>query len=128
MDAATKTNPGNFFEDFTLGQRIDHATPRTVTAGDRALYGALYPTRFALPSSDEFAAACGLSPAPVEELPDVIVPRTLERDSELLRGAGLEPLDRKGMVFAPLSWRWSLSDRDLSVNYVTASIRPRSGG
>ncbi|HNG24848.1 MAG TPA: MaoC family dehydratase, partial [Microthrixaceae bacterium] len=57
-----------FFEDFTLGQRIDHATPRTVTAGDRALYGALYPTRFALPSSDEFAAACGLSPAPVEEL------------------------------------------------------------
>ncbi|HNE36024.1 MAG TPA: MaoC family dehydratase [Microthrixaceae bacterium] len=68
MDAATKTNPGNFFEDFTLGQRIDHATPRTVTAGDRALYGALYPTRFALPSSDEFAAACGLSPAPVEEL------------------------------------------------------------
>ena len=68
MDAATKTNPGNFFEDFTLGQRIDHATPRTVTAGDRALYGALYPTRFALPSTDEFAAACGLSPAPVEEL------------------------------------------------------------
>lgn len=68
MDAATKTNPGNFFEDFTLGQRIDHATPRTVTAGDRALYGAMYPTRFALPSSDEFAAACGLSPAPVEEL------------------------------------------------------------
>ena len=68
MDAATKTNPGNFFEDFTLGQRIDHATPRTVTAGDRALYGALYPTRFPLPSSDEFAAACGLSPAPVEEL------------------------------------------------------------
>ena len=64
----TKTNPGNFFEDFTLGQVIDHATPRTVTEGDRALYGALYPTRFALPSSAEFAAACGLTPAPVEEL------------------------------------------------------------
>jgi 2-methylfumaryl-CoA hydratase len=68
VDAETKTNPGNFFEDFTLGQRIDHATPRTVTEGDRALYGALYPTRFALPSSAEFAAASGLSPAPVEEL------------------------------------------------------------
>lgn len=64
----TKTNPGNFFEDFTLGQVIDHATPRTVTDGDRALYGAIYPTRFALPSSSEFAAASGLSDAPVEEL------------------------------------------------------------
>ncbi|MFP5577420.1 MAG: MaoC family dehydratase [Acidimicrobiia bacterium] len=64
----SKTNPGNFFEDFSVGQVIEHATPRTVTTGDRALYGALYPSRFALPSSDEFAAACGLSPAPVEEL------------------------------------------------------------
>ena len=26
-----KTNPGNFFEDFRLGQQIRHATPRTVT-------------------------------------------------------------------------------------------------
>ncbi len=65
----SKTNPGNFFEDFTLGQVIEHATPRTVTSGDRALYTALYPTRFALPSSDEFAASCGLAgPAPVEDL------------------------------------------------------------
>jgi 2-methylfumaryl-CoA hydratase len=64
----TKTNPGNFFEDFVVGQVIEHATPRTVTEGDRALYGALYPTRFAVPSSAEFAAACGLRPAPVEEL------------------------------------------------------------
>lgn len=64
----SKTNPGNFFEDFTLGQVIEHATPRTVTEGDRALYGALYPTRFALPSSASFAQRCGLSPAPVEDL------------------------------------------------------------
>ncbi len=42
---------------------------------------------------------------------------------DLLRRAGLDPVDRKGMVFNPLSWSWSLSDRDLSVNYVTASIR-----
>ncbi len=41
----------------------------------------------------------------------------------LIRTAGLDPVDRKGMVFNPVSWRWSLSDRDLSVNYVTASIR-----
>lgn len=67
-DTNAKTNPGNFFEDFEVGQVIEHATPRTVTSGDRALYGALYPTRFALPSSDEFARRCGLDPAPVEEL------------------------------------------------------------
>jgi 2-polyprenyl-6-hydroxyphenyl methylase/3-demethylubiquinone-9 3-methyltransferase len=42
---------------------------------------------------------------------------------DLLRRAGLDPVDRKGMIFNPLSWRWSLSDRDLSVNYVTASLR-----
>ena len=64
----SKTNPGNFFEDFTVGQVIQHATPRTVTEGDRALYGALYPTRFAVPSSAAFAASVGLDPHPVEEL------------------------------------------------------------
>ena len=64
----SKTNPGNFFEDFTIGQVIDHATPRTITEGDRAVYGALYPTRFAAPSSAAFAAGVGLDPHPVEEL------------------------------------------------------------
>jgi 2-polyprenyl-6-hydroxyphenyl methylase/3-demethylubiquinone-9 3-methyltransferase len=43
--------------------------------------------------------------------------------STLIEGAGLTPVDRMGMVFNPISWRWSLSDRDLSVNYVTASIK-----
>ena len=42
---------------------------------------------------------------------------------ELIRKAGLEPVDRKGMVFNPISWSWSLSSRDLSVNYVTASVK-----
>lgn len=41
----------------------------------------------------------------------------------LIRGAGLDPVDRKGMVFDPLRWSWSLSPRDLSCNYVTASVR-----
>lgn len=41
----------------------------------------------------------------------------------LLRKARLEPLDAKGFVFNPLSWSWSISDRDLSVNYVTTSRR-----
>jgi len=43
---------------------------------------------------------------------------------DLLRRAGLTPVDRKGMVFNPVSWRWRLSDRDLSVNYVTTATRP----
>ena len=43
---------------------------------------------------------------------------------DLLRQAGLDPVDRKGFVFNPILWSWSISDRDLSVNYVTASIRP----
>jgi 2-polyprenyl-6-hydroxyphenyl methylase/3-demethylubiquinone-9 3-methyltransferase len=42
----------------------------------------------------------------------------------LLRESGLEPVDRKGFVFNPLGWSWHLSDRDLSVNYVTASVAP----
>lgn len=44
---------------------------------------------------------------------------------DLLRTAGLEPVDRKGFVFNPVTWNWSISDRDLSVNYVTASIKPK---
>ena len=47
---------------------------------------------------------------------------------DLIRKAGLEPLDRKGFVFNPLSWSWSISDRDLSVNYVTAAGKPGKGG
>ena len=43
---------------------------------------------------------------------------------KLLREAGLEPVDRKGYVFNPVSWAWTISDRDLSVNYVTAAINP----
>jgi len=43
---------------------------------------------------------------------------------DLITNAGLRPVDRKGFVFNPLSWSWSISDQDLSVNYVTASIKP----
>ncbi len=42
---------------------------------------------------------------------------------DLLRKAGLDPVDRKGFVFNPVNWTWRLSDRDLSVNYVTTSLR-----
>jgi 2-polyprenyl-6-hydroxyphenyl methylase/3-demethylubiquinone-9 3-methyltransferase len=41
----------------------------------------------------------------------------------LIGKAGLDPVDRKGFVFNPISWQWSISDQDLSVNYVTTSLR-----
>lgn len=63
-----KTNPGRFFEDYKLGDVIEHAVPRTVAEGERALYHALYPARHALYSSDEFAGACGLEGSPLDDL------------------------------------------------------------
>ncbi|WP_025896919.1 MaoC family dehydratase [Sneathiella glossodoripedis] len=64
----SKTNPGNYFEDFKLGQVLNHATPRTITEGDVSLYTALYGSRFALQSADSFAIDCGLQAAPVDDL------------------------------------------------------------
>ncbi|MEX0759700.1 MAG: MaoC family dehydratase [Tistlia sp.] len=63
-----KTNPGNFFEDFRLGQQLVHATPRTVTEAEVGLYLALTGSRFPLHSSDLFAGACGLEAAPLDDL------------------------------------------------------------
>ncbi len=64
----TKTNSGRFFEDFRLGQEVEHATPRTITDGDAALYTALYGSRFAVHSSDEFARSIGYRQAPIDDL------------------------------------------------------------
>ncbi|MCT8161265.1 MaoC family dehydratase [Pseudoruegeria sp. SHC-113] len=63
-----KTNPGRFFEDYTVGEVIRHAVPRTLSGGERALYHALYPARHALASSDEFARSVGLAAAPLDDL------------------------------------------------------------
>ncbi len=64
----SKTRAGNFFEDYQVGQILTHAVPRTVTEGERALYLALYPSRFALYASDEFARSCGLARSPIEDI------------------------------------------------------------
>ncbi len=64
----SKSAAGNFLEDFHVGQRIAHATPRTITNGDVALYTALYGSRFAVQSSDAFAKACGYWAAPADDL------------------------------------------------------------
>lgn len=63
-----KTNLGNYFEDFEIGQQLVHATPRTVTVGDAALYTSLFGSRFAVQSSAEFARSLGLPEAPMDDL------------------------------------------------------------
>ena len=65
---STKSNPGNFLEDFRQGQIIAHATPKTITEGDVALNIALTGSRYALFSADSFAQVCGLSGAPIDPL------------------------------------------------------------
>jgi 2-methylfumaryl-CoA hydratase len=66
--SATKTSAGSFFEDFRLGQIIRHATPRTLSVGDVALYTGLFGSRFAVQSSDAFAKAVGYPRAPLDDL------------------------------------------------------------
>jgi 2-methylfumaryl-CoA hydratase len=62
-----KTDPGRFFEDFRLGETLFHATPRTVSEADAALYLALTGTRFAVNSADPFAEALGFARAPLDD-------------------------------------------------------------
>ncbi len=64
----TKQRSGNFFEDFRLGQRFSHATPRTLTAADQSLYIALTGSRACLHSADTAAAAMGFERRPLEDL------------------------------------------------------------
>ncbi|GAB5456817.1 MAG: MaoC family dehydratase [Henriciella sp.] len=64
----TKSNPGNFFEDFHVGMEIQHATPLTVSTGDISLYRALTGSRHALFSAETFATANGFEALPVDPL------------------------------------------------------------
>jgi 2-methylfumaryl-CoA hydratase len=65
--SAPKTNPGRFFEDFRIGQQISHATPRTITTGDIAVYNGLFGARFAVQSSDTFAQKIGYTRSPLDD-------------------------------------------------------------
>ncbi|MEM1144079.1 MAG: MaoC family dehydratase [Pseudomonadota bacterium] len=65
---SSKTETGNFFEDFFPGQELVHATPRTITEGDVAVYQSIFGPRFALQSSASFAAELGFTGHPVDDL------------------------------------------------------------
>jgi len=65
---ASKTRAGNYFEDFRVGQEIRHATPRTVTEGDVAVYQGLFGPRFALHSAATFAESLGFERMPLDSV------------------------------------------------------------
>ncbi len=65
---ATKSNPGNYFEDFHPGRELIHATPLTVSEGDISLYRSLTGARQALYSSTSFAKSAGFAGLPVDPL------------------------------------------------------------
>ena len=65
---AAKSSDGRFFEDFCAGERFVHATPRTLTHGDAALYAALFGSRFAVQSAEPFAQAIGYPSSPLDDL------------------------------------------------------------
>jgi 2-methylfumaryl-CoA hydratase len=56
---ASKVNTGRFFEDFIFNEVIQHATPRTITVGDCALYIALTGSRNPLHCSEPLAESLG---------------------------------------------------------------------
>lgn len=64
----TKSNPGNYFEDFHVGMELRHATPLTLSTGDISLYRALTGSRHALYSAATFAEANGYTGLPIDPL------------------------------------------------------------
>lgn len=65
---SSKINMGNFFEDFSIGQKIVHPLPRTITDGDVSLYIAFTGSRFALHSSDVVATEMGYEKRPIDDV------------------------------------------------------------
>ncbi|WP_108062555.1 MaoC family dehydratase [Poseidonibacter lekithochrous] len=63
----SKINVGNFFEDFSIGQKIVHPLPRTISEGDVSLYIAFTGSRFALHSSDVVANEMGFEKRPIDD-------------------------------------------------------------
>lgn len=59
---------GYFFEHYRVGQKFHHASPRTITQGDVALYLALTGSRFPLHCSEPFAQSLGYPSMPVDDL------------------------------------------------------------
>jgi len=66
--APPRSLTGHFFEDYQVGQRFVHATPRTITQGDVALYQALTGSRSVVHCAEPVARALGFPAMPVDDL------------------------------------------------------------
>ncbi len=66
----TKVFSGRYFEDFSIGQQLVHAVPRTLHGGDISTYFALTGDRYPLASSTELARSLGFHR---EVMPDLLV-------------------------------------------------------
>ena len=64
----SRPRDGWYFEDYAVGQRFGHATPRTITAGDVALYIALTGARQPAHCAEPVARALGHPSCPVDDL------------------------------------------------------------
>ncbi|WP_322102978.1 MaoC family dehydratase [Paraburkholderia sp. J41] len=63
-----KNRSGNFFEDFRVGMKLCHATPRTLTEGDRSLYIGLTGSRAVIGTATTNALQLGFDVRPLEDL------------------------------------------------------------
>ena len=63
-----KATPGNYFEDLVVGREIVHATPRTITEGDAAVYLSLTSSRYPLFCDAEFARSLGFERELINDL------------------------------------------------------------
>ncbi|MGZ5086701.1 MAG: MaoC family dehydratase [Usitatibacter sp.] len=67
-DVATRPPEGYFFEDYAVGRRFLHATPRTLCEGDASLYIALTGARQPVHCSEPLASAMGHRARPMDDL------------------------------------------------------------
>lgn len=67
-DAAARPAEGYFFEDYAVGRRFHHATPRTLTDGDASVYIGLTGARQPVHCSEPLARAMGHRVRPLDDL------------------------------------------------------------
>ena len=64
----SKNIKSRYFEDYKLGEVINHSVPRTITSGDVSLYLATTGSRFALNYSKEYAENLGFERQPLDDI------------------------------------------------------------
>ncbi len=67
LNAVPRPAAGYFFEDYVVGRRFHHVTPRTLTEGDGALYIGLTGARHALHCCEPLARAMGHRTRPLDD-------------------------------------------------------------